>query len=89
MNVTRMVGSTLATPLALLAFTSGAHAQAATASQQEAQAPPTGTEVLTIDDYALWRGVGQTSISPDGRWGDLRLYAARGRRFPVRGRVGR
>ena len=25
-------------------------------------------KVLTIDDYAKWRSVGQTSISPDGRW---------------------
>ncbi len=23
---------------------------------------------LTVDDYALWRSVGQTSLSPDGRW---------------------
>ena len=25
-------------------------------------------KVLTIDDYAKWRSIGQTSISPDGRW---------------------
>jgi dipeptidyl aminopeptidase/acylaminoacyl peptidase len=27
-----------------------------------------GLKVLTIDDYALWRSVGATSLSPDGRW---------------------
>ncbi len=27
-----------------------------------------GLKVLTIDDYALWRSVGSTSLSPDGRW---------------------
>ena len=25
-----------------------------------------GKKVLTIDDYARWRSVGETSISPDG-----------------------
>ena len=25
-------------------------------------------KVLMIDDYARWRSIGQTSISPDGRW---------------------
>jgi len=29
---------------------------------------PQGLKRLTIDDYALWRSVGQTSLSPDGRW---------------------
>ena len=33
------------------------------------EAPMRGDKkVLTIDDYAKWRSVGQTSISPDGRW---------------------
>jgi dipeptidyl aminopeptidase/acylaminoacyl peptidase len=27
-----------------------------------------GKKVLTIDDYARWRSIGQTSISPDGQW---------------------
>ena len=35
----------------------------------QAEAPMRGDKkVLTIDDYAKWRSVGQTSISPDGRW---------------------
>ncbi len=25
-------------------------------------------KVLSVDDYALWRSIGQTSLSPDGRW---------------------
>ena len=33
------------------------------------EAPMRGDKkVLTIDDYAKWRSIGQTSISPDGRW---------------------
>jgi len=27
-----------------------------------------GLKRMTVDDYALWRSVGETSISPDGRW---------------------
>jgi len=29
---------------------------------------PQGLKKMTVDDYALWRSVGQTSLSPDGRW---------------------
>ena len=29
---------------------------------------PQGLKRMTVDDYALWRRVGQTSLSPDGRW---------------------
>jgi dipeptidyl aminopeptidase/acylaminoacyl peptidase len=29
---------------------------------------PQGLKRMTVDDYALWRSVGQTSLSPDGRW---------------------
>ena len=27
-----------------------------------------GLKRMTVDDFALWRSVGQTSLSPDGRW---------------------
>ncbi|MCJ7628788.1 MAG: hypothetical protein MUO50_10425, partial [Longimicrobiales bacterium] len=29
---------------------------------------PQGLKRMTVDDYALWRSIGQTSLSPDGRW---------------------
>ncbi|MBT8395448.1 MAG: hypothetical protein HKO65_11400, partial [Gemmatimonadetes bacterium] len=29
---------------------------------------PQGLKRMTVDDYALWRSVGQTSLSPDGQW---------------------
>ncbi len=43
------------------------------APQVVATAPPpataeVSTKVLTIDDYARWRSIGQASLSPDGRW---------------------
>jgi len=68
MNLTRQASLMLIASLTLLAFTSEIQAQATAASQQAAPTTASGTEVLTIDDYALWRSVGQTSISPDGRW---------------------
>jgi dipeptidyl aminopeptidase/acylaminoacyl peptidase len=51
-----------------------AHLVAAQVATQEAppaaerETTPQGLQRLTIDDYALWRSVGQTSLSPDGRW---------------------
>ncbi len=37
---------------------------------QEATSTPMrgGKKVLTIDEYVLWRSIGDESISPDGRW---------------------
>lgn len=29
---------------------------------------PQGLKRMTVDDFALWRSVGQTSLSPDGKW---------------------
>jgi dipeptidyl aminopeptidase/acylaminoacyl peptidase len=29
---------------------------------------PQGLKRMTVDDFTLWRSVGQTSLSPDGRW---------------------
>ncbi len=29
---------------------------------------PDGLKRMTVDDYAFWRTIGETSISPDGRW---------------------
>jgi len=48
-------------------------AQQSAAPEPAALSMPRGTtaqglKVLTIDDYALWRSVGATNLSPDGRW---------------------
>jgi len=42
----------------------------ASATSQEVRRDTTaqGLVRMTVDDYALWRSVGQTSLSPDGRW---------------------
>ena len=29
---------------------------------------PQGLRRMTVDDYALWRSIGETALSPDGRW---------------------
>ena len=29
---------------------------------------PQGLKRMTVDDYALWRSIGQATLSPDGRW---------------------
>lgn len=29
---------------------------------------PQGLKRMTVDDFALWRSVGQTTLSPDGKW---------------------
>jgi len=42
---------------------------AAPLSAQEAETPMRGGKrVLTIDEYVLWRSIGDASISPDGAW---------------------
>ena len=40
----------------------------ATAQVAPRDTTPQGLKRMTVDDYALWRSVGQTSLSPDGRW---------------------
>ena len=56
--------------LALLALALGpARTNAGALLAQDTAAPMRGgKKVLTIDDYARWRSIGETSISPDGRW---------------------
>ena len=39
-----------------------------TAQETPRDTTPQGLKRMTVDDYALWRSVGQTSLSPDGRW---------------------
>ncbi|MGD2122368.1 MAG: prolyl oligopeptidase family serine peptidase [Gemmatimonadota bacterium] len=38
------------------------------AQEVRRETTPQGLKRMTVDDYALWRSVGQTSLSPDGRW---------------------
>jgi dienelactone hydrolase len=38
------------------------------ASAAFAQDTAAGARAMTVDDFALWRSVGQTGLSPDGRW---------------------
>ncbi len=40
----------------------------ATAQTAPRDTTPQGLKRMTVDDYALWRSVGQTSLSPDGTW---------------------
>ena len=59
--------SALGLTLLLLSFGPASSSTGWLLAQDEA--PMRGDKkVLTIDDYAKWRSVGQTSISPDGRW---------------------
>ncbi|HKK93172.1 MAG TPA: prolyl oligopeptidase family serine peptidase, partial [Longimicrobiales bacterium] len=55
--------------LPALVFTALSAALPAPASAQDADPPMRGgKKVLTIDEYVLWRSIGDASISPDGEW---------------------
>ncbi|MDT8368382.1 MAG: prolyl oligopeptidase family serine peptidase [Longimicrobiales bacterium] len=56
-------------PLTVLLLLAGALTASTPLAAQNVEAPTRdGRRVLTIDDYLLWRSVGDASISPDGRW---------------------
>ena len=38
------------------------------ATAQESPGAQEGPRAMTVDDFALWRTIGQTGLSPDGRW---------------------
>jgi len=55
--------------LCLLALTTPLVFASAPVSAQESDTPMRGgKKVLTIDDYVLWRSIGDASMSPDGEW---------------------
>src|SRR6056297_916881 len=55
--------------LSALVLTALAAVVPAPAAAQESDPPMRGgKKVLTIDEYVLWRSIGDASISPDGAW---------------------
>ena len=64
MRMCRLLSSALAILVAALVLLP----HPATAQEVTRETTPQGLKKMTVDDYALWRSIGQTSLSPDGRW---------------------
>ncbi len=58
-----LLGALAVLSATLLLFSSSVLAQ-----EVRRDTTPDGLKRMTVDDFALWRSVGQTSLSPDGRW---------------------
>ena len=67
MRTSRMVIKATASFVAAFLLLLGMGVQG-TAQEVRRDTTAQGLKRMTVDDYALWRSVGQTSLSPDGGW---------------------
>ena len=67
MRTSRMVIKATTSFVAAFLFLLGMGVQG-TAQEVRRDTTAQGLKRMTVDDYALWRSVGQTSLSPDGGW---------------------